>query len=478
MKGHIPDILLARFVDGTASPSDKRRVESHIKACPDCRREAADGRSARDLLVRAGNVRLTPSFDEAFLYRLRQEEIGREISGTSFLSRLMDRVSFSIFMEPVRLRVAAAAAAILVAIAASIPLLPARQPVIVASAGKSEIFNAEVGRWVRAGLDGTVRRGDIIRVSGSGHLDIALGNVYTVRIEGGSEAVATRPNAGWVRRNMKFSLARGEMLVGTGKSFGKRAFEVDTAAALATATGTFFKVSVVGEEETLVQVKEGTVSLRSKFGIETEESLVKISPGKKSAVMPGRLPEPARPMTEYEIQSLSSAYRNMGFERAEIETSPDGEAVSLILPKGPERVDELLRPCSILVKNAPGEVIRLIEESQRLANSQDYSGAVRKLHEVLARHPDPRYNSELKLYLGAQLYSLLQEPDKAIAEFEDVAKHGKKEWRSLALAAIAEILDRSARENRSEAKKVFKEIMNTYPDYPESQLARRRLKNM
>jgi len=61
------------YLDGKASPSERREVESHLALCSDCRQRAEEYRAMWELLDQEPQILPSPSFDAAVRARVATE---------------------------------------------------------------------------------------------------------------------------------------------------------------------------------------------------------------------------------------------------------------------------------------------------------------------------------------------------------------------------------------------------------------------
>lgn len=90
---HLGTEAVAAFVDGELSPSAQRRAQTHLLACPECRREVARQRHAARRLRDSGELHI-PADLRKRLASLSKEELPDNAPGASHLAhRRPDSVS-------------------------------------------------------------------------------------------------------------------------------------------------------------------------------------------------------------------------------------------------------------------------------------------------------------------------------------------------------------------------------------------------
>ena len=109
MSGHVSD-LLSGYIDGVLGVRDVERVRAHLDTCPACLMEYNELQNVQRLLTRLPDPIPRPGFMDRVSWRL-----AREAARQSHLS-LVSRVAGALRVQPVRLALAAAAMAVVLAL--------------------------------------------------------------------------------------------------------------------------------------------------------------------------------------------------------------------------------------------------------------------------------------------------------------------------------------------------------------------------
>lgn len=108
-----------------------------------------------------------------------------------------------------------------------------------------------------------------------------------------------------------------------------------------------------------------------------------------------------------------------------------------------------------------------------ILKEKDYAGAVKAFQEFLTAYPESVYKPNAHYWLG-QLYFTQNQLAEAGEQFEAVASFKDSNKRADAMLKLGVIAERSNKAD--EAKKLYQEVISTYPDSTTSRQAERNLK--
>ena len=466
--------LLERYLDGECTPAQKTRAEKLLRRSPALGEEIELLRQVNTVLAGAGRFPVSPAYESGFRRKLALEPAAaaeRETARPSWRR-------FPGWVLPLTLpRAVGAVAALLVVVIGAYLIYRSGGAFtrVAAVKGSADIFRSAEARWVRALPGEKIHEGDILSTGADGTIDLAMEGVYALRIKGETRVAARRLSRGRGSGRFTFGLKEGKVFVVTYADFAGRSLSVEGPAAEAVARGTAFLVEAQPGSTTSLLVESGEVRFHGYYNRDNAKASIVVAAGTFSSAAEGAFPEKPRPLTPGEKEALEDEIAKIGQSVWEVSTGAAGKKfknalISLIVSPTSRRVDELLQPCGIMVSQAaPIEVYNQLLEALQATKKGDYRQAVALLRDILEKHPDSRYNSVLKLLLGAQYYAFLSEPDRAIAVFEEVARDGEPEWQSLARTAVARI-------HQELARRSYRKVVKDYGDSVDAERARQELK--
>ena len=407
------------------------------------------------------------SFDADFAQRFEQAvaERYRETIFEGIARKTQAAIRFALLPKVPRLATAlATAVAIITAGFYFYSTLPT-YPTVMSREGDILVKRAGIAEWTDAGRLKKIRTGDAIDVSPNASMDIAIRGKYHIRLKGSTRLSVAQlaPRRG--RGTARFALAEGTMLVSVEEGFKGSRFVVETDSATSTALGTKFAVQVREREKskTEISVLEGNVAVKSRYKPEAAllaRQTVIVGAGQKTTVAVGAVPLTPQRLIERDRYELEELYH--------IGAKPQ---VMLLIKNTPQRVEELLRPCPIYISDRkPRTIPKLLEDA--VASIKDaletkdkakHLAAIKTLERIVKDYPDPRYDVQFLLYIGAY-YNYLGHYEEAIATFEEVCSmYPESSLASLAQCAIGVIYDEKLHD-AAKAEKAFKEVLEKYPN--------------
>jgi len=110
-----------------------------------------------------------------------------------------------------------------------------------------------------------------------------------------------------------------------------------------------------------------------------------------------------------------------------------------------------------------------------ILKEKDYTGAVKAFQDFLSTYPESVYKPNAHYWLG-QLYFTQNQLAEAGEQFKAVASYSDSNKRADAMLKLGVIAERSKKAD--EAKKLYQEVISTYPDSTSSRQAERNLKQL
>lgn len=282
MRAH-PRELLQAYLDRELAMPDANRVEQHLQACDECRRELEALKADDRLLSAYYAPAIAPATDlvARTVARLRsaprqpeRRPIGPRLALVGALAAAT-LLAWALLLRPFR----------------NVPSTQvARAPwgSIVSVTGGPSVGGP--GRWHRLTRSRGVRPGDLVRTSDVDRLSVRFGDGTIVELGFGAQAAfmpgPARPSA--IR--IDYGTARIKARPGDG------ALAVYSPSATAAVTGTDFVIRAEPDRSTLLSVLRGAVSFRS------AGAAVAVPAGYSSVARPGLAPSPPLPRVFLQIR--------------------------------------------------------------------------------------------------------------------------------------------------------------------------------
>ena len=336
---------------------------------------------------------------------------------------------------------------------------------IVLMAAGLFMYSIQPARPLLAYKDGMVaaRLGEIIATETGSELDIVLSGKYAIRLKEKTKIKIARFTPRYGKGKAVFELIDGKTLISIEQGFKGSSFVVDTDAAKATALGTKFAIDVSKKSKTEISVLEGKVRVKSTYRpkkILLAKQTVIVGAGQKTEISVGHTPLMPQMLVEKEWRELEELYQ--------IGKKPQ---VMLLIKNTPDRVKQLLRPCPIYISDEkPREIPDILEKAvlkmKDALESKDKSKhleSVKLLERIVEEYPNPKYNVQFLLYIGAY-YEYLGYYNQAINTFEKVLKrYPNLPLASLAQCAIGVVYEENLYD-REKADTAYELVLSRYPD--------------
>ncbi|MFA4843122.1 MAG: tetratricopeptide repeat protein, partial [Candidatus Omnitrophota bacterium] len=148
--------------------------------------------------------------------------------------------------------------------------------------------------------------------------------------------------------------------------------------------------------------------------------------------------------------------------------------VALLISTGPTRTRELLSATPLYISSKRSSI--LAEKFEPVANEinrairersrERHIDGIRKLEEIVNKYPNPAYDVQFLLFIGAY-YKYLGEYEMAIATFERVVNdYPNSSLASIAQCAIGIIYEEKLKD-LERAKTAYQKVLSNYPQSPE-----------
>ncbi|OGW75278.1 MAG: hypothetical protein A2Z72_00980 [Omnitrophica bacterium RBG_13_46_9] len=420
----------------------------------------------------------TPSFDFEFRRRLN-EVIEKKYEASAFelmAERVAESFRYALLPKvPVLVR-SAATFIVLMAIGLYIYSVQPSNPLSLHKEGVVLAMSPKDAAWREVVSRERLKVGDIIMTERDSQIDLVLFNKYAIRMKAGTKLRIEELTPRYGKGRARFSLLEGKMLASIGTGFKSSSFIIDTEAAVAKALGTKFVVNIQKDKnsKTDISVLEGEVEVESRFRpkeIFLAKRTVIVGAGQKTEVYVGQVPLTPQRLLEEEWRQLEELYQ--------IGKKP---TVMLLLRNTTDRVEQLLRPCPIYISDEkPIEIPEIFEdiaikigEAVKTQDKAKHLESVRLLEKMIKEYPNPKYDVQFLLYIGAY-YEYLSDHKEAVRIFEKVLEnYPNSTLASLAQCAIGIIYEEKLN-NKEKADMAYRLVLTRYPNSLEAIWVEKRL---
>lgn len=307
--------------------------------------------------------------------------------------------------------------------------------------------------------------GDIVVTKKGAELDIGISNKYAIRVKENTKFKITKLIPRYGNGKAFLELEDGKMLVSVGEGFKGSKFEIKTPTCVTGVRGTKFSIDVTEKDKlkTKIDVLEGKVEVKGQYKDKRfllAKQVVFVGAGQKTEVFKDEPPELPQRLVEKEWKELEELYQ--------IGKKPQ---VILLLKNTPDRAKQLLAPCPIYISDEkPRQIPMLIEEAVLKIKEAIETGdtarhleSIRLLERIVEEHPNPKYDVQLFLYIGAY-YEYLSYHKEAIGAFEKaLLGYSDSVLASIAQCAIGIIYEESLKDP-ARAREAYKLLLDKYPN--------------
>jgi tetratricopeptide (TPR) repeat protein len=348
-------------------------------------------------------------------------------------------------------------------------------PIVIASRGPAQILRSSDLKWDPIAPGTKIHEGDIVKLEAYAQVDLKSNNLFNMRIKQNSRVHFIKLAKNY-NSKMEFNINQGTAMFAAKPRFKGSAMKIATPSARVSVLGTAFTVDVnpVTQGATWVYVLSGQVMVE---GIEvssqdSDYNNVIVNAGRKTLVKPGDVPTIPEIFSDKEWNAMDELYR-IG----------DLPQVALLMGSGADRVEELMRPCMLYIYDAKprklshefDDAVRLISEANKTNNLELHQDAADKLGLLVAQYPNPIYDVQFRLFLGAYNF-FLKNYDESIFMFDKIIhdiQHSSLV--SLAMCAKAFVYEKGLN-NYKDAHIIYSNILDYYPDTPDAEYAEKALK--
>lgn len=462
---------LSDYIDGRLSGNEKAEAEKHLAECEPCRKTLRLMQNLNIAVKGLADRVVSSDFDREFERKLAEavkSKSGGRFGGVfgAAAGKIRDALAAP------RYALVAATAAIFFAVSAYGILkygLP-EEPSLALVRGDVSVYKAKSMKWLTAANGMHLAKGDLVNVGRGSMADISHPGKYTVRLKDSSEMMVAKLLPKYVSGTAAYRIVKGRAFVAiTGKFRGSK-FIMDTPDASATALGTEFMVDVPVQAVSVTRfsVLEGKIKVISEYapakGAGPRQVIV--GGGEATEVYKGKAPLTPRQLLDREWQEMVEFYRIGGRPQ-----------VALLVSAGRYRTRELLRPCPIYIFDVKPKTVgqslettvRIIDAAIKTKDRSRHLAGVKRLEAIAAKYPNPDYEPQLLLFIGAY-YNYLNMPQEAIQAFQKVAdKYPRSTFASMALCAAGIISDEKLK-SKDAAKHYYNLVRSRYPRSPEAAL--------
>lgn len=461
---------LSRYLDDACASQEKERLELHLKECAVCRENFANLKLLKESLSSLTPVKESEDFDFVFNKKLN-ERLERKIavSMNEVLEKALSgiRDAFAPKM-PVLVRVAVVLVLTIALFSGYNYYIYSRLPFIEMTSGTAKIYQGETTEYIVAKANMRLRENYRIATAQNAVVNIISRTKYAARIKGGSDIIIAKLDVRMPKHLVEFNVKAGKLMVNTTDTFKGSNMSIQTPACKAKIVGTAFAVDVDKESRgtTWLGVLEGKVKVTS------GGKDVYVNSGQKTQVHPGSIPALPTLLSDEEWKFIQELYQL-------------GEKPQVVLLVGikADRVNELLKPAPLYISDAtprtvPKEletIIHIINKAIEDSDIETHKFAIKKLENLIAAHPNPKYNPQFLMFIGSYYY-YIGNYKKAIDTFGGVVnEYPDYTLSSLAQCAIATIYKKNLNDEKN-AKTAFEKLLKEYPDSIDAARAREFLK--
>jgi len=339
------------------------------------------------------------------------------------------------------------------------PSIPAISP----AEGLVLVQGKDKAGWEKLSMARALKTGDVIMTGDGAQADIKLTNMYAIRIKQNAKLKIAALTPRYGKGSARFELIEGKALINVGEGFKGSKFIMDTRAGTATALGTKFAVDVSKDElRSKVSVLEGKVKVNGSYrpkSLMLARSSVTVDAGQKTEVSVGGLPLTPQRLMEKEWSELEELYQ--------LGKKPQ---VILLIKNTPDRVRQLLTPCPIYISDeSPREIPQILDkailkiaDAVKTKDNAKHLEAIKLLERIVEESPNPKYDAQLLLYIGAY-YEYLSYHEEAIKTFDKILiRYPDSTLASLAQVAVGVIYEEKLHDT-VKADRAFRAVLKRYP---------------
>jgi|GEM_PF-1301409 len=438
----------------TLEPSEK----FCLKFSENLRREAL----AKDLAGGLTGIEPTAAFDAEFKAMLAQAAAEKETENILAKAARVAEGVFTFELIPARVVRTAVLASMAFVLAGAVMISSLRQdsPVLSVQNGTAMVKRSNGNSWTVVHENMHFNKGDTLRVDRGSTMDIAVPGKYAIRMKAGSEIMIKDLPARKFKGKAEYELMSGQVLIDIEKGFAGSKFFINTNSAKTTALGTKFSVGLDANDTTGVKVLEGTVKVESAASEkDAEGAIVLVKAGQKTDVPQNSAPLLPKRMAEQDWRDVEELYQ-IGSKAQ----------VVLLLANTPERTAGLLKPCAIYISDAkPREIPRAIDaalgkiyKAVKSGKKEDHLAAIKTLEGLLKKYPNPKYDIQFMLYIGAY-YRYIGMYDESVAAFDKVSsQYPDSSLASMAECAIGYIYENDIKDD-GKARQAYQKVLKNYP---------------
>lgn len=470
MKHEMSFKLLSDYLDNRCAGAERSDVEAHLTRCEACRKTLLLLKNIDMTLKNTDSPYVSRSFDAGFEKKLYERMKLKEERRLDYvMANIFERLKDALAMpRPVLARITTGAFLFAVCAYGLFIYSSGGEELLTLAKGDITVYSSTTRSWKRPAAGIKLAKGDILNAGKNSVADISRQGRYTIRVKSSSQILVAKLLPRYVKGIAEYRLIRGKAFVFIDKGFHGSKFIMRTPEAAATALGTEFlaDVSVGVVNMSRFGVLNGAVKVESLYmpRIDAKSKEVVVSGGEATEVYKGSAPTTPRRLLEKEWQEMAEFYRI------------DKKAqVALLVSNGKYRTRELLRPCPIYIADVKPltlaesleDTIKVIDEAIKDKDRAKHLDGIRRLGDILVKHPNPDYEPQFLLFIGAY-YNYLNMPEDAIRSFTKVAdNYPKSTFASMALYASG-IIYQEKLKDREKAKRCYDLVLKKYPNSPEA----------
>ncbi len=468
---------LSAYLDKELEAEERRRMELHFANCFECKIELECLKKIKQAVNALPIEKRSVGFDAKMHQLIANERIvlNKKQQEQKPKSTLPETGKSIWSSNAIKVGLSLVAASFVLAIGLRLLWQPERfGPVIIASRGLAQVYSQKQAKWIPAKPGLNISKNDQLRLAAYAQVDIEAKEYYSIRVKENSEILFIQL-AGKSNKTTMLNVKSGNLFIKTEPGFKGSDMYIKTPSAKATVIGTAFVLQVNPEQNlTWLGVLKGAVAIEGVGEIENTLNRVVVSSGEKTTIKRGDPPALPEFLSDKEWQLMDELYH--------IGELPQ---VALLIGTSSKRVEELMAPCMLYVydkepRTLPKEfedVVVNITEAVRKNDMSLHERAANRLRDLIKKYPNPKYNVQFLLFLGAY-YNYLDAYEQSISCFEEMVKDfPDSNLVSLALCAEAIVYHKSLKD-KEKAVQLYRNILDLYKNSPEAEHAKGAISNL
>jgi len=454
--------LISMYVDGRLPGHRHNAVASHIEGCLSCGNTVRMLRGYKAAVAVLHPVEESVTFDLQFRDKLNEALVARaRPSPLAVIAERMleDARALLVPRVPALVRITALVIVTISLGIGSYFYTSVENPIVVAMYGEATVSTPSGARALQSGQK--IGPGSTISIQEGSSLDIEVSGKFAIRLKENSSVRIGRMIPKYRKGEVRIALNKGKALVRIDEGFKGSRFFMRTSAAEVKALGTKFAVDATEKlrKRTWVGVLEGAVEVAG-VGRSQQAKKIVVKTGQMTIVDIKEGPAAPRRLALDEWRELEELYQ-IGKKLQ----------VLLLVRNTADRAMEVLRPAPLYISDEEkGELPSLVKTAIQTINQaiekndiNQHLESIRLLEQVVKEYPNPRYDPQLLLFIGAY-YRFIGHYTDSIRTLERVVEeYPETTFASIAQCAIGIVFERDLKDV-SKASEAYNTVLRNYPD--------------